>query len=86
MELNDRIAPDPLSQRQAASPEIVPTLVPADVYDRVVETYKKDIDRTLLIENLKLTPQERSQKFEDFMKFLEEVRKAGRQMRGEGPS
>jgi hypothetical protein len=59
----------------------VSELAPADVYDPVIEAYKKDVDRTLLIENLKLTPEERSQKFIEFMKFLEGVREAGRELR-----
>ena len=49
----------------------------------MIEAYKKDVDRTLLIANLKLTPAERAEKFQDFMKFLEEVRRAGRKLRGE---
>ena len=60
-------------------------LAPADVCDRVIEACKKDVDQTLLIENLKLTPQQRSEKFEDFMRFLQEVRRAGRKMRGGEP-
>ena len=34
--------------------------LPADTWtDPVVEAYKRDVDRTLLRENLKLTPEER---------------------------
>ncbi len=72
-----------------AQDEVLPTrcgvseLAPADVYDPVIEAYKKDVDRTLLIENLKLTPEQRSQKFLDFMRFLEGVREAGRVLRKE---
>lgn len=58
-------------------------LPPPDVFDPVIEAYKKDIDRTLLIENLKLTPAQRAEKFVDFMKFLDEIQRAGRRMRGE---
>ncbi|HVV01863.1 MAG TPA: hypothetical protein VHH88_10910 [Verrucomicrobiae bacterium] len=61
----------------------VSELAPPDVYDPVLEVYKRDVDRTLLIENLKLTPEQRSQKFVDYMKFLEEVRQAGKKLRGE---
>lgn len=34
-------------------------LAPADYVDPVIEAYKKDIDRTLIRENLKLTVAER---------------------------
>lgn len=56
-------------------------LPPADLADRVVEAYKRDVDRTLLRENLALTVEERLEKFERFMEFLEEVRESGRQSR-----
>ena len=69
---------------KAAEPVPEPEdLAPADYCDPVIEAYKKDVDRTLLIANLKLTPAERAEKFQDFMKFLEEVRRAGRKLRGE---
>jgi hypothetical protein len=32
-----------------------PGLAPADFFDPVIEVYTKDVDRTLLRENLKLT-------------------------------
>ena len=35
--------------------------------DPVIEAYKKDIDRTLLRENLKLTPAERLRKLQNFV-------------------
>jgi hypothetical protein len=46
--------------------------------DPVVEAYKRDVDRTLLRENLKLTPEERLLKLQDFVRFLAEVRSAGK--------
>jgi hypothetical protein len=49
--------------------------------DPVVEAYKKDVDRTLLRENLKLSVDERFQKFEQFMEYINELRKAGRRAR-----
>ena len=52
-------------------------LAPPDVYDPVVAAFKKDVDVTLLIENLKLTPDERSWKFLRFMEMVYEVRRAG---------
>jgi len=59
-------------------------LAPADYIDPVIEAYKKDVDRTLLRENLKLTVEERFQKFERFMVYLNELREAGRRSRAAG--
>jgi hypothetical protein len=56
---------------------------PPDLYDPVVEAYKKDVDETLLLENLKLTPNERSLKFQRNMRMLYELRRAGQKSRGE---
>ncbi len=52
-------------------------LAPPDYCDPVIEAYKKDVDRTLLRENLKLTVEERFRKFERFMEYVSELRKAG---------
>lgn len=46
--------------------------------DPVIEAYKRDIDRTLLRENLKLTVEERFLKLMDLQRFAEELRRAGR--------
>ncbi|HET6880772.1 MAG TPA: hypothetical protein VFI31_11495 [Pirellulales bacterium] len=54
-----------------------PPLAPADFVDPVIEVYKKDVDRTLLRENLKLTVQQRFEKFIAFMQFADEIREAG---------
>ena len=43
-------------------------LPPPDVRDPVVEEYEKHVDRTLLRENLKLTPAQRVRKMEQFIK------------------
>jgi hypothetical protein len=48
--------------------------------DTVVD-YMRDIDRTLLRENLKLTPEQRLQKFTSFMRFTSELRRAGKTSR-----
>ncbi|MEW6305971.1 MAG: hypothetical protein AB1705_21050 [Verrucomicrobiota bacterium] len=58
-------------------------LAPPDVFDPVVEAYKKDVDLTLLRENLKLTPAQRAEKLQDFVNFLSEIQRAGRRMRRE---
>jgi len=42
-----------------------------------VEAYKKDIDRTLIRENLKLTVEERFRKAMELQRFAEELRRAG---------
>ena len=46
-------------------------------FDPVVEAYKKDIDRTLLRANLKLTVTERFERAMAHARFAEELRKAG---------
>jgi len=85
MELHDR--PDRMVGTEPELPEPprcgLSELAPPDVFDPVVETYKKDVDVTLLIENLRLSPAERAEKFMDFMKFLAEIRRAGKKLRGE---
>ena len=46
--------------------------------DPVIEAYKKDVDRTLIIENLKLTVDERLQQLAAMQRFALELRRAGR--------
>jgi hypothetical protein len=53
----------------------------ADFQDPVIEAYKKDIDRTLLRENLKLAAEQRFRKHESFMEFFLAMREAGRRHR-----
>jgi hypothetical protein len=47
--------------------------------DPVIEFYKKDIDRTLLRENLKLTIEQRLIKLQDFADAMKSSRGAARQ-------
>lgn len=47
--------------------------------DPLIEYYKKDVDRTLLREHLKLTPQQRLEKLVAFMRSLDRLRAARRQ-------
>ena len=54
-----------------------------DHFDPVIEAYQKDVDVTLLLENLKLTVQERFEKFESFMQYILELRQTGRKARAE---
>ena len=42
-----------------------------------IEAYKRDVDRTLLRENLKLTPDERLRKMISVLRFTEELRRSG---------
>jgi len=44
--------------------------------DSTIAAYKKDIDRTLIQENLKRTPDERLRRLEAFVRDLAELRKA----------
>ena len=46
-----------------------------------VADYMRDVDRTLLRENLKLTPEQRFEKFSSFMRFIAELRRAGENVR-----
>ena len=46
--------------------------------DRVIERYKKDVDRTLLRENLRLTPDERFLRLMELQRFAEELQRAGK--------
>jgi hypothetical protein len=53
--------------------------------DPVVEAYKKDIDRTLIRENLKLSVEERFRKAMALQRFADEMRRAGREARSRKP-
>jgi hypothetical protein len=44
--------------------------------DPVIEAYKKDVDRTLIRENLKLTVEQRLDNLERLQQFAEEIRRA----------
>ncbi len=59
-------------------------LAPADYSDPVIEAYKKDVDRTLLRENLKLTEEQRIRKAQSFHESVEGWREAGRRSRAAG--
>ena len=50
--------------------------------DPVIETYKKDVDRTLLRANLQRTPEQRWQNFLAAYRLAHEVRRAGAKARG----
>lgn len=63
-------------RREAAS-----SAVPAEYVDPVIEFYMKDVDRTILRENLKLTVDERFRKFQSFARYARELREAGERAR-----
>jgi hypothetical protein len=46
--------------------------------DPVIDAYLKHVDRTLIRENLKLTPDQRLRKLMALQQFAEELRRAGR--------
>ena len=59
-----------------------PTTAPLESpIDSLIELYKKDVDRTLIRENLRLSHEERLLKLQRMVNFVEEVRRAGEAMR-----
>ena len=61
-------------QRDTSLPEDLVPLPP----DPVIEVYKRDIDRTLLRENLKLTPAQRVLQQWEFSRSVDEMQRAAR--------
>lgn len=53
--------------------------------DPMVRAYMAGIDVSLLLENLKLTPEERILKHDKMLRLVLEARQAGRRLRGEMP-
>ena len=52
--------------------------------DPIIEAYKKDVDRTLIRENLKLTPEQRIDNLEALLRDAEAIREAMRKARDLG--
>lgn len=46
--------------------------------DPVIEAYQRDVDRTLIRENLRRSVQERFERLMELGRFAEELRRAGR--------
>lgn len=44
--------------------------------DDIIDIYEKDVDETLIMENLKLTPEQRLKKMEDFINTMEFLRES----------
>lgn len=51
--------------------------------DPVIEAYKRDVDRSLLRQNLMRTPEERWKILTDASRLAEELRKAGKKAQGD---
>jgi hypothetical protein len=51
--------------------------------DAVIEAYKKDVDVTLIRENLRLTVDQRFQQLMKLQQFAEELQRAGRRTRSQ---
>lgn len=49
--------------------------------DPVVEAYKRDVDRTLIRENLRLSAEQRIERLIALQRFAEELRRAGQRAR-----
>ena len=49
--------------------------------DPVIEAYKKDIDRSLIRENLRLTVDQRFHQLMKLQEFAEELKRAGKKIR-----
>jgi hypothetical protein len=54
----------------------------SDRSDPVIEAYKADVDRTLLRESLKKTPEQRIEDLQRLHDFASELQRAGRRLRG----
>lgn len=50
----------------------------------MIECYKRDLDLTLLRENLKRTPTERLMALQELQRFADELRRAGEKARRSG--
>ena len=57
------------------------TVQPATDVDPVIEVYKQHVDRTLIRENLKRTPEERFLQLMKLQEFAETLQAAGRRAR-----
>ena len=51
--------------------------------DAVIEAFKRHVDRTILRENLRLTPEQRVLGLMELLRAAEEFERAGRRLRNE---
>jgi hypothetical protein len=63
-------------KESAATPYDPYDLAPADVFDPVIEAYKKDLDLGLIRENLKRTVEQRITRMQDAVNTIRELRHA----------
>jgi len=66
----DKTVPHPL----AGSPGMEQTTA----FEEIIQIYLRDVDRTLIRENLALTPAQRLQKLEEFVEFLRSAKNSDR--------
>jgi hypothetical protein len=64
-------------------PSVVSEKRPRSSIDDIIDLYKKDVDRSLLRANLKLSVTDRILKFQEFGRFATELHESGRRHRGE---
>lgn len=57
------------------------TPTPTDSITAIIELYKRDVDITLIRENLKLTVEQRVRNLQNLQLFAEELREAGKKLR-----
>jgi hypothetical protein len=50
-------------------------------FDAVIARYKQDVDRTLIRENLKRTPEERLRALQELQRLADEAHRQGRRVR-----
>lgn len=65
----------------AAGFELHVELRPRVAHDPLIASFKKDIDRTLLRENLKKSPEQRVRALQALARLAEEARRAGTRLR-----
>jgi hypothetical protein len=73
----------PFAGFRTYTPDPDPALRPMLFPDPVIEAYMKDVDRSLIREQLKKTPSERLQSLIAMADYSEELRRAGEQLRKE---
>ena len=61
-----------------------PAKISSDSIQAVIEVYKKDVDRTMIRQNLELTVEERLLNLEKFVQFSNELREAGKLLQTAG--
>ncbi|MDZ7361126.1 MAG: hypothetical protein ONB46_10415 [candidate division KSB1 bacterium] len=57
------------------------TKVQPDSISAIIELYKRDVDVTLIRENLKLPAEQRLRNLQNLQRFAEGLRKAGKKLR-----